>query len=431
MSQRSKLCSNQQQILCGGSPAHQVSSVAMSPMPSEMSSLNQMHMMCPQQPEQQVFVLLPVDNYMSMQNSGVAVSYVTWWPQQTQQQPQQPQQAQGTNMQCLQAPCAAASVPASSGVPTPRTALPSDNSDDEKPRRFTASTARRLRRKRAAERTKIANAEGAPQLSLEELRAKLREEPAVALQSVKGNVWAWSRNEIGCRLVQEALELGTREAAELAAELEGHVLEAVTCPYANYVVQKVVLHLSTATSSFVARELCGSAVRVAKHRFACRILCRLVELTKSSAALALVDELLADFSDLCTHNFAHHVMESILENGEEHHKKHIAEVLQTDPWKYATHKNSSYLVEKALCYCSQSEQESLIAKLGHPQTILDLAMTQFGCYVARALLRHRCVNAETAMSLIAEHQRDLESTPHGQRFLVDVGLIQPCPVGQM
>ncbi|CAK9062604.1 unnamed protein product [Durusdinium trenchii] len=408
----------------------------MSLMPSEMmTSLNQMQVTCPQQPEQQVIVLVPVDqNYMtSIQNSGVPVNYVTWWPQSTQPNVHQ----QVASMPSLQVPCASAlqatSVPPSSGQPTPRTALPSDDSDAEKIEkpRFTASTARRLRRKRAAERAKIAHAEGAPQLSLEQLRAKLREEPAVAVQSVKGNVWAWSRNETGCRLVQEALEMGTREAAELAAELQGHVLEAVTCPYANYVVQKVVLHLSTAASSFVAQELHGSAVRVAKHRFACRILCRLVELTKSSATSALIEELMLEFPDLCTHNFAHHVMESILENGEERHKKQIAKVLLTDPWKYATHKNSSYLVEKALSYCSQSEQEMLVAKLGHAQAILDLALTQFGCYVARALLRHWCVNAEVAMTLIAEHQRDLEATPHGQRFLVDVGLIQPCPVGQM
>ena len=53
---------------------------------------------------------------------------------------------------------------------------------------------------------------------------------------------------------------------ELAHELEGHVLEAVMCPHANYVVQKVVSHLSVAASSFVAFELMGHAVKVAKHR---------------------------------------------------------------------------------------------------------------------------------------------------------------------
>lgn len=46
------------------------------------------------------------------------------------------------------------------------------------------------------------------------------------------------------------------------------------CPHGNYVIQKVVSHLSAASSRFVAEELRGHAVRMAKHRFGCRILCR-------------------------------------------------------------------------------------------------------------------------------------------------------------
>ena len=310
---------------------------------------------------------------------------------------------------------------------TPRTEVPSE----DELRVASASTARRLRRKRAAERAKVAQAEQAPELSIEELRMELSEDPVKALQNVKGNVWPWSRNEMGCRLVQEALELGTREAAELATEMHGHVLEAVTCPHANYVIQKVVSHLSTASSGFVSKELSGNVIRVAKHRFACRILCRLLEFCPFSSTSSLMDELLKDVSELCLHNFAHHVVESVLENGEERHKKLVVDVVLSNPWKYATHKNSSYLVEKAICYSSQSEQELLLAQLGEPHMILDLALTQYGCYVARALIRDGRVDSEAALKLIAEQRSQLEATTHGQRFLVDVGLIQPCPVGQM
>lgn len=79
----------------------------------------------------------------------------------------------------------------------------------------------------------------------------------------------------------------------------------------------------------------------------------------------------------------------------------------------------------------RTEQDVLIAKLGQPEMILDLALTQFGCYVARALLRDERVNATLAMQLILENQSNLDATPHGQRFLVDVGVIQPYPVGSM
>ena len=246
---------------------------------------------------------------------------------------------------------------------------------------MSSSAARRLRRKRALERSRGVHEHGhvrqdeategtercSCNFTIDELRVELRRNRASGMQRLRGQVWRLSRDAAGCRLVQEALELGGREAVDLAHELQGHVLEAVTCPHANYVVQKVVSHLSVAASSFVVRELQGNAVRVAKHRFACRIFCRLLEFSGTSATSQLVDELLETGENLCTHSFAHHVIQSILEHGEERHKNLIAKMLTSDLWKHATHKNSSYLIEKALCYCSQQDQEVLVGKLGHPE----------------------------------------------------------------
>ena len=42
-----------------------------------------------------------------------------------------------------------------------------------------------------------------------------------------------AQDAAGCRLVQEALDLGSRGAIELAHELEGHVLEAAMCHLGN------------------------------------------------------------------------------------------------------------------------------------------------------------------------------------------------------
>lgn len=43
------------------------------------------------------------------------------------------------------------------------------------------------------------------------------------------------------------------------------------------------------------------------------------------------------------------------------------QMLLSDLWRYATHKNSSYLIEKALCYCGLEDQNLLIAQLGTPE----------------------------------------------------------------
>ncbi|CAK9000136.1 Maternal protein pumilio [Durusdinium trenchii] len=357
----------------------------------------------------------------------------TWWASPYPSYPSQPQEkdsVEGFAPKTAQGPVETSD----------RTEVPEES--DMVEGRLSASAARRLRRKRAAERSREARPEtdtvykethnegpfgasNSRDLTLDELRDELHRNPVQGIQCLRGQVWRLSRDAVGCRLVQEALELGSKGVVDLAHELQGHVLEAVMCPNANYVVQKVVSHLSVAASSFVAWELQGNAVRAAKHRFACRIFCRLLEFCGTGPTSQLVDEFLdAAEENLCTHSFAHHVVQSILEHGEERHKRLIAKMLMADLWKHATHKNSSYLIEKALCYCDDEDQNSLIANLGYPQALLDLAMTQYGSFVARALLQDSRVNADLATRHIRRHQGDLESTKHGHRFLIDIGLEQ-------
>lgn len=183
-----------------------VGALLMSPAP-EMNSLNQMP--CT---GQQVYILIP-GNYGSYQ--GLPVGYAV------------------PVSQVLPTPPLVATPP-----PTPPSTPPAPPSDDEVPA-LTASSARRQRRKRAAERAKQAQVDQAPALTLPELRQGVREDPVKALEALRGHVWTWSRNEMGCRLVQEALETGSQAAGELASELQTHVLEAATCSHANYVLQKV------------------------------------------------------------------------------------------------------------------------------------------------------------------------------------------------
>ena len=45
--------------------------------------------------------------------------------------------------------------------------------------------------------------------------------------------------------------------------------------------------------------------------------------------------------------------------------------------------------------------------------MLDLAMAQYGSFVARALLSDSRVNSTAALQHIADHKADVESTKHG------------------
>ena len=133
--------------------------------------------------------------------------------------------------------------------------------------------------------------------SCDELQERLQSDGASsAVEALTGHVWDLSRHPLGCRLIQLALERGSqKEAKALATELCGHVVEAMTSPHANYVLQKIVTQLTWQTCGFVAAELQDSASHLARHRFGCRIFCRLIEFhAEHEATKALVEEVLLE-----------------------------------------------------------------------------------------------------------------------------------------
>merc|ERR1719265_1515046 len=62
-----------------------------------------------------------------------------------------------------------------------------------------------------------------------------------AFERMQGHIWCLSTDKEGCRVVQRAFQqAGKQVTQELIAELHDHVLEAMQCPHANFVVQKVL-----------------------------------------------------------------------------------------------------------------------------------------------------------------------------------------------
>mmetsp|Transcript_83288 Transcript_83288/g.201931 ORF Transcript_83288/g.201931 Transcript_83288/m.201931 type:complete len:424 (-) Transcript_83288:290-1561(-) len=228
----------------------------------------------------------------------------------------------------------------------------------------------------------------------------------------------------GCRAVQAALEVAPREAAEaILGELRGHVREAVESPHANYVIQKAVEVVPGCSCGFIVEELCGIGSAVARHRYGCRVLCRLLEHAAATAGLAqLVDEVLEDAADLCRHPFAHHVMQAILEHGAPGQKSQVYAVLYADIYHNAQHRCASHLVEAALLYCSAAEQSTLAAALlsPGPEAVVALAQSQFGSFVVRVLLRLPGDSSQIARGYILQAAEGLWATRYGQRVMADL-----------
>lgn len=183
------------------------------------------------------------------------------------------------------------------------------------------------------------------------------------IAALQGSVLSLSLDSTGCRLVQLAIQLADLQtAAEIAAELRGNVHLAIKSPHGNYVIQQVIEMLPPAQCNFIVQELLGFGASMARHRFGCRILCRLLEHCADEADL-LINEVLADAVDLARHAFAHHVLESILEHGTIEQRRKIVLALCSDLQTSLSNRNASSVVEKVLIYCASEQQHTIIDAL--------------------------------------------------------------------
>jgi len=195
-------------------------------------------------------------------------------------------------------------------------------------------------------------------------------------------------------------------------------------PHANYVLQKVVQTLPATLSSFVATELAGAGGEAARHKFGCRIVCRLIEHTAlSEETSTLLEEILDEADKLSRHTFGHHVVQSILEHGQPWQRAMVVEVLRGDLLRCSLNRNSSYVVDKALTYCCPEDRDAMAAELlACPGDLLQLAGCQFGFHVVKALTMVPSRHTEVVLDTIAREAASIRGSKYGKRLLEDLGL---------
>lgn len=248
-----------------------------------------------------------------------------------------------------------------------------------------------------------------------------------ALFSLRGSALKMSLEPFGCRVLQSALDVANIAAKEiLVCEFHGNVRLMVSSPHANFVIQKVIEVFPVHIASFVAEELATFAVDVAQHRFGCRVLSRLVEHHLGSnvaypAANDIIDELLSAVDQLIRHNFARHVLELILEHGSEHHKQRIASAIRNNAFFYAKNRCASYVIEKALIFCSEPDKRAIASELlGEPEKFLTLAVHECGMHALKAVMRSQTEYALKGRQMLVADIDSVKSSKFGKRLLEDM-----------
>lgn len=198
---------------------------------------------------------------------------------------------------------------------------------------------------------------------------------------LEGNVWMLSKDDKGCRRVQDALEeaVSDEERMALVAELRPHVWEAIRCPNANFVIQKCIGTMRPGKLQFIVDEIRGNAGKVARHKYSCRILQRLFEHCPPEQLGELVEELLSEAVDLCTHMFGSYVMKHLLEHGAPSQATALKSILAENVSTISEHSYGSAVLCAAL---EQANQDATVALAGtflqDPALLVRIAHSRHG-----------------------------------------------------
>jgi len=226
--------------------------------------------------------------------------------------------------------------------------------------------------------------------------------------------------------VQRALEdaeSDSARAALLAESLRGHVWEVARCPHGNHVLQKYVTTMKPSACQFIVDEFSQMGVfgigKMARHKYACRVLQRLFEHCWPSQLDQIVDCLLADVVSLSMQRYGNYVVQHLLEYAAEDAQRRVAKRLEAHVAELALNNDACMVLEKALLMGAPEVQDSLVeAVLGSPGALSSMAHTRRGHSTALVVLDiARDTQLDIARVQIQQQMASLQTNRYGRIVL--------------
>lgn len=191
-----------------------------------------------------------------------------------------------------------------------------------------------------------------------------------------------------CRVIQKLLDvLGKNGRDELVSKLTELTDQLYTSPYGNYVLTKIIEVVPRPSLTPIIGELTKlNCKTVAKHRFGCRVLERLIEHCTEEQMNDLLTQCIEEAVELSKHQFGNFVIQSILEHGNDTQRNRILNDLVKDLTGLATHRAASHVVQQALNHCDEEDKTRIAKVLTHNHfTLAKVAANRYGGYVIEEL----------------------------------------------
>lgn len=252
---------------------------------------------------------------------------------------------------------------------------------------------------------------------------------------LQGTLLTLAQSKHSCRVVQKALEVaGSMSRNKLVAELELHVEMLYKSPHGNYVLSKLVETVPSAALQPVIRQLQAQGpITVAKHRFGCRVLERLIEHCSEHEILGLIGPIIANSEMLCRHVYGNFIIQHLVEQGSPARRMSVLNHLLSHMPYLAMHRTASHVVQRVLEYSDKESLQMIVAVLlcaESPNSFVDIACSRYGSFVTEQFVNLRLRSPECFDKVhcyLAENVEKLGQGLYGKRVAECFGLDVPSP----
>lgn len=209
-----------------------------------------------------------------------------------------------------------------------------------------------------------------------------------------------AESETGSRAVTRALEVSGPDVRwGIASDFAGNVVELASDPNAIHALVSIVKECPEDTAVFVARELAGQGCEAAGHKYACRLICSMVQKRwKSDTFTSLIGEVLDDTERMWQVHYATYVFQELLKHGTPDQRTRILEglitslarpeVAQAIAQPQDAQVQSIFVLVSALTQCMKLATPLAQMLVGNASIVRGLAFRKYGFVLLRALLRY-------------------------------------------
>lgn len=235
------------------------------------------------------------------------------------------------------------------------------------------------------------------------------------LEDFTGNIYSLCKDQHGCRFLQKQLDLG-KEAAQkkntdssvvtndVAAtiifnEIYLKVVELMTDPFGNYLIQKLAENVSPDQRLILVKNAAPEFVRIALDPHGTRALQKLVECISSPEEIQHVIESLEPHIVTLSRDLnGNHVVQKCLQKLSPQNNLFIFNTTSAHCTEIATHRHGCCVLQRCLDHGNDEQRKQLSLKVAENAT--RLASDPFGNYVVQYVLSR---GDSESIEIILEH----------------------------